>query len=309
LPFDLSLVIPAHNEADRIESGFARLEPVLASLAGTKIEIVIVDDGSTDETSKVAIATYASRPDVRIRRLETNRGKGAAVRVGLALATGDKVVVCDTDMAISPKHLPAMMEALDRAPVAIGSRADHGAIRYRSRVRTVTGSVFNAVVRRTIDSNVRDTQCGFKGFQLGAGRLLANCGLVQGFAYDVEVLYLATQLGLAVEPVPVTWDDVAGSSVRIVHDSRRMLHDIRSLRATTYECLAVRANRDVDLDKVRDAAVASRQGSLVAALGDDALVALPREGALAGTTIASAVSGSLAAVPIAMFAHRELVPL
>lgn len=148
-----------------------------------------------------------------------------------------------------------------------------------------------------------------QGFQLGAGRLLANCGLVRGFAYDVEILYLAARLQLPVTSVPVTWDDVAGSSVRVVHDSRRMLRDIRSLRSTAYECLTVRAARDVDVDQVRAAALASRQGGLVVALGHDALIALPRDGALAGSTIAGAVHGSLAAVPVSEFADRELVPL
>lgn len=307
MSFDLSLVIPAHNEADRVESGFARLSPVLTTLGDLRVEVVIVDDGSTDDTSRAAAAAYGSMENVQIRRTEENRGKGSAVRVGLGLASGAKVVVCDADMAISPTHLPAMLAALDRAPIAIGTRSRGRAIRYRSPLRTVAGAMFNRVARRTIGSDVRDTQCGFKGFRLGAGRLIANCGLIPGFAYDVEVLFLATRLGLAIEQVPVTWDDVEGSSVRVGRDSWRMLRDIRALRRRPYECLAVRAAAEVDLDTVHDAAVASRQGGLVAALDEDALITLPRGAALAGATIAGAVQGNLAVVALDQLVGRDLV--
>lgn len=301
------MVIPAHNEAHRIGDGYERLAPVLSSLADLNIEVIIIDDGSTDDTSRVAASIYGRFDHVKIRRSEENRGKGAAVRLGLGVASGAKVVVCDADMAISPTHLPAMIAALDRAPIAIGTRSHKRAIRYRSPLRTVAGSLFNRVARHTIGSNVRDTQCGFKGFRLGAGRLIANFGLVSGFAYDVEVLFLAHRLGLRVEEVPVTWDDVKGSSVHIGRDSWRMLRDIRALRTRPYECLAVRTDVAVDLGTLHDAAVASRQSGLVAALLDDALIALPRGAALAGATIAGAVQGDLAVVALDQLVGRDLV--
>jgi hypothetical protein len=280
---------------------------VLATLSDCRVEIVIVDEGSTDDTSHIATSVYGSLGNVKVRRMDVNRGKGAAVRVGLAVATGAKVIVCDADMAISPTHVPAMLDALDRAPIAIGTRARDRAIRYGNPVRTLAGSLFNRVARRVIGSDIRDTQCGFKGFRLGAGRLIANCGHVPGFAYDVEVLYLAARLGLAVEQVPVTWVDVKGSSVRVGRDSWSMLRDIRSLGREPHECLTVRTAANVDLVTLHDAAMASRQGGLVAALDVDALIALPRGAALAGATIAGAVQGNLALVALDQLAGRALV--
>jgi glycosyltransferase involved in cell wall biosynthesis len=309
LPLDLSLVIPAHNEAHRIESGYRRVRPVLDDLGPDSLEVVIVDDGSTDRTGEIAATIYGDLPHVRVVRHETNRGKGDAVRLGLAIAAGRLAVVCDADMAISPRHLPEMIATLELCPVAFGARATDGPIRYRSRMRTVAGSAFNVAVRRVSHSSLRDTQCGFKGFQLGAGRLLAHLGLVAGFAYDVEIIQLAREAGLPIATVPVTWDDVAGSSVRVVHDSWRMLRDIWSASHTTHECLVVRAPADTDLDAARVAARAARVVGAVAAIGADTLVVLPRDAALAGVTIAAAIGGEVGSAASATFARRRLVAL
>ena len=307
MQYDLTLVIPAHNEADRIEAGFERLRPVLEQLGPDCLEVIVVDDGSSDGTGTLAARAYGALPHFLAVRQEVNLGKGAAVRLGFSLAEGKRVAVLDADMAILPLHLPALLFGLEQAPIAAGSRAIDGAIHYDSALRTWSGAAFNALVRRRTGTELRDTQCGFKGFTLGAARLLGALGLVNGFAYDVEVLFLAERLGLGVVAIPVTWDDVKGSSVRLVRDSRRMWRDINSLRHNNYDCPVVRTAAHPDLDLIGTSARAARQSGLVVAHNDrDAIVVLPRNGALAGIDIAQAIGGLLSVATLSDLAGRQL---
>jgi hypothetical protein len=310
LSLALSLVIPAHNEAQRIRSGFERVRPVLEQLDATQLEVIVVDDGSSDETGRIAAEIYGQFSNYYVVRQETNRGKGAAVRLGVSAARGKKIVVCDADMAIRPEHLPAMLSALETDPIAAGSRAIDGAIHYGSWLRTTSGSFFNALVRRSVSTTLRDTQCGFKGFQLGAARLISTFALVDGFAYDVEMLFLASRMGLKVATVPVSWDDVAGSSVSVLSDSLGMLRDIRSLHKASYQCPAVTVAGDIDTALVREISRASRQSGLVIArAANDALIALPRDGSLAGVEIAQQLQGTFAVRTPEEFLGRELEPV
>jgi glycosyltransferase involved in cell wall biosynthesis len=307
LPIELSIVIPAYNESGRLKSGYDRLAPALEALGPETVEVIVVDDGSRDGTGRRAAEILGGLPHSLVVRRETNQGKGAAVRLGFTVAAGPKIVVCDADMAIDPVHLPAVIAALDTSPLAFGSRSLDGAIHYDSWLRTRAGVLFNNLVRRVTSTNLRDTQCGFKGFRAGPARLLGALGLVDGFAYDVELLYLADLLDLGVTPVRVSWRDVAGSSVYPLRDSRRMIHDIRSLRRRAYECPVVRASADVDAEAVRASARAARQGGLVIARGEhDALVVLPRDAALAGVQIAGAVAGALSVAGVAELRGRRL---
>lgn len=141
---------------------------------------------------------------------------------------------------------------------------------------------------------LRDTQCGCKGFQRGPARILALLGMIDGYAYDAEMLYLADQLGMRVSPVAVTWDDVEGSSVRIGRDSIAMLRDLRTLSRTRYENPVVELARDVDTSAIGEAARQARAQGLVLARGDqDALLVLARDASLAGLAIAEALGGTL----------------
>ena len=293
-PLDLSIVIPAFNEGQRLANGYARLAPVLEELGVDRCEVIVVDDGSSDDTLVRAHEVYGHLPETRFVQQPANHGKGAAVRLGIGLARGDAVISADADMAIDPTCFPTMLELLKEHPLVPGSRAEHGAIHYDSRTRTFAGGVFNRLVRHYTGTHVRDTQCGCKGFQRGPGRLLALLGMVDRFAFDAELLFLADQLGIEATPLHVEWDDVAGSSVRVGHDSFEMLRDMRALSSTRYENPVVEAPRDVDVAAIADAARQARVHGLVVARGDDdALVTLPRDGALAGLGIAAAVGGSL----------------
>ncbi len=294
-----TLVIPAYNEAERLANGFRRVAPVLELLDPHQAEVILVDDGSRDATLRVAHEVLADLPHRLVVSQPTNRGKGAAVRLGLGLASGSRVVVLDADMAINPDHIPEMLRHLDDADLAPGSRAVKGVVRYDSRLRTLSGATFNRLVRHYTGTTVRDSQCGAKGFRLGPARVLAALARVDGFAYDVEFLYLALRLGLTSDPVTVTWRDVHGSSVRLGRDSLAMIRDLRGLRHHTYANPAVVLEAHVALDDVEDATRDTRALGPVLARGPgDALVVLTRDDALAAVTVSQRLGGRVTTVGV-----------
>ncbi len=289
-----TIVVPAFNEEKRLAAGFERLAPVLEQLGVERTEVIVVDDGSADATMHTAHAVYGHLPHALFVQHPVNRGKGAAVRLGISLARGSHVIATDADMSIRPAHFPEILAALETSPLAPGSRVHEGHIDYDSPVRTFAGKVFNRVVRHYTGTTLRDTQCGCKGFQLGPARVLGLLGYYDRFIYDAEMLYLADQLDLRITPIHVEWDDIAGSSVRIGRESLQMLRDLRSFGRTHYENPVVRLSRVVPVGDVALAARSTRTGGLVLARGVlDTLLVLPRDGALAGTAIAQSLGGTL----------------
>lgn len=305
-----SLVIPAFNEGQRLAAGFERLRPTLEVLGSDATEIVMVDDGSSDDTMRVAHQVYGHLEHFRLVQHAQNLGKGAAVRTGLAHARGPRVIVTDADMSIRPEHFPDVYDALARAPMAPGSRALDGKIEYATLARTISGSVFHAVVRHYTKTTVRDTQCGCKGFQLAPGRLLGLLGFVTGFAYDVELFYLARQLDFAIEPVAVTWDDIGGSKVSILKAKSTLVEDLRNIPRTRYECPVVVLAPDVAIEDVRRAAIESRSAGLVLARSSgDAMVVVARDAAVAALGIAQSLGGQLRTATLEELRGRALEAL
>ncbi len=289
-----SLVIPAFNESRRLAAGFERLRPVLEVMGPEETEIVLVDDGSTDNTMQIAHDVYGHLPHVLIVQQPQNRGKGAAVRLGISVASAPLVITTDADLSIRPVHLPEFVVALHDSPLVPGSREQDTVDGYDTFVRNLASRTFNRLVRHYTGTKLRDTQCGCKGFQLGPARILGLLGFYDRFAYDAETLYLAGRLGLAVQPLAVTWDDIAGSTVHVVRDSLQMIRDLRTLSRRRYENPVVELAADVDARSVNEAARASRVQGLVVARGEEnALVVLPRDGAVAGVGIAAALGGPL----------------
>ena len=290
-----SIVIPAHNEAARLAPGYERLRPTLEQMSLSSTEIIVIDDGSTDDTLHVAYEVYGHLPHTLIVQQSTNLGKGAAVRLGIALARGEFIIVADADMAISPHHFPAIVAALDHNNLVPGSRERGGRIRYDSALRTLAGGLFGHLVHHYTGSNLRDTQCGCKGFQRGPARLLALLSMINGFAYDAEMLYLANQLRLTVRPMSVTWDDVHGSSVRVRRDSLTMVSDLAAIRRTRYQNPVIQLERDVSITAIEAVARQVRVQGLVLARGEgDALLVLARDAALAAVEIARQLNGNVA---------------
>ncbi|MEY2568960.1 MAG: hypothetical protein QOE35_3489 [Actinomycetota bacterium] len=217
---DVSIVVPAYNEALRLR----RSLPLLAEAARRfNSELIVVDDGSTDGTAEVAAALLANAPRPSLLRLPVNRGKGAAVRAGVAHATGRNIVFMDADLATDISHLSEVLEALKTAHVAVGNRAARGSIvTGATQSRRVIGRVFNEWARAVTGADLSDFQCGFKGFRAPVAKILFDLSQVDGFAFDVDVLALAHRIGYRTVEIPIRWHAVEGGHVRPLRDAPAM---------------------------------------------------------------------------------------
>ena len=234
-PPRLSIVIPAYNEAERLPSTLEEMVTFLHRPAPwTPAEIVVVDDGSSDQTAAAASRVLTgSGLDHRIERHPENRGKGAAVRTGMAASRGRWVLLADADLATPMEELEALWrEAADRT-VVIGSRAvDRRLIERRQPwYRDLMGRTFNLLVRTAIGVRIHDTQCGFKLFPGDLARHLAEVQRLDGFAFDVELLARSAALGYAIRETGVRWRHVEASRVSPVRHSLEMFRDLLRVAA------------------------------------------------------------------------------
>jgi dolichyl-phosphate beta-glucosyltransferase len=228
----LSVVIPAFNESDRLPSTVASLQAFLRE-DGRVAEIIIVDDGSLDDTSAKVRQIALTEPRVRLIRLPQNRGKGYAVRTGVVNAAGTRVLFADADGATPFEELLRLDAALNSgADVAIGSRALHDrSTRVEARAyRRIAGRMFHAVVRLFAVRAISDTQCGFKLFDAAVAHDLFSRMRMTGYSFDVEVLVMAQRSGYRVAEIPVNWTHIPGSKVRVVRDGLRMARDVLRIR-------------------------------------------------------------------------------
>jgi glycosyltransferase involved in cell wall biosynthesis len=224
----VSIVIPAYNEVARLGT---TLPALLDATDPDEIEIIVVDDGSSDDTFTVANELLGDRPRAITLRLEQNTGKGAAVRAGMLRASGDALVYMDADLATDLEDLKPLVVALDDAGVAIGSRVIEGSrVIGGTRMRATMARVWSSMVRALTGLPVRDTQCGFKAFRAPVARELFSSARVDRFAFDVEILALAQRRGMTIVEVPVTWSAKGGSRVRPFADSVNMMWDLVRLR-------------------------------------------------------------------------------
>lgn len=277
---DLTIVVPAYNEAHRLPDGVERFDAAVAEGAvdPERTEVVLIDDGSTDTTAYTARSLLAHLPRHRVVSLASNRGKGAAVRTGIALARSPAVAYMDADMAIDPRAIPLLLEGLTGADVVIGSRAlPDSMVDGTYAVRAAMGRLFNWMVTTGTGLGLHDTQCGFKAFRTPAARLLFHLVRIDRFAFDVEILSRARRLGLRIAEVPVQWKHVAGSTIHPLHDSIGMLEDVYRSRlgflATPPLSAAVVSDPALSSGSAEDRAeLAKRVGAVVADSLDDAPV-------------------------------------
>jgi glycosyltransferase involved in cell wall biosynthesis len=223
----LSLVFPCFNEAERLPQTLAAYLAELPRQPGA-VEVLVVDDGSTDQTFAVAQAIAAQDDRVRVIRSQPNHGKGHGVRTGVLQATGALIVFTDADGSYGPGEVARITAALADAPVAIGSRPAGWAA--GPPARRLASRLFNRAIQALLGLPFGDTQCGLKGFRRHAALELFGRARLDGFAFDVELLFLARRLGLAVIEVPVRAEVRDGSKVQLVVDALTMLGDVLRVR-------------------------------------------------------------------------------
>jgi len=226
----VTVVVPAFNEARRFTQHLGLFEAAVreGSICPRSTEVIVVDDGSTDETAAKAEEVLSPTfPLLRVLQLHNNSGKGAAIRVGTAAATAPVVLFMDADMSIEPSQIPHLVKAIGPADLAIGSRSLAESVVLSNGVqRKVMGRSFNMLVGALTDMPFGDTQCGFKAFRTPLARILFHLLTVQRFAFDVELLCLARRLRMEIGEVAVRWHEVGHSRVRTLTDSVTMTRDV-----------------------------------------------------------------------------------
>lgn len=231
----LSVVIPAFNEEARIGSTLARISGYFAD-RNEDFEIVVVDDGSSDETVSVVSRFTESHPRTLIQLLqnERNRGKGFSVRRGMLRCGGRYALLTDADLSTPIQEFEKLKnEVVDgRADIAVGSRDIEGARVevHQSWIRENSGKLYNLFVRVLTGLPFKDTQCGFKLFDMRWKEALFGKQRIERFGFDVELLMIASKLGLTVREVPVVWRHDEGSKVHFLKDGSRMLLDLLQVR-------------------------------------------------------------------------------
>jgi glycosyltransferase involved in cell wall biosynthesis len=225
----LSVVIPAYNETRRIVPTIASIAAHLAE-HGISWELIVADDGSTDGMCDTLRALELV--NMRIVGSGRNEGKGAAVRRGLAAARGRSVLFTDADMSTPIDQLDEMLHRLDAgADIVVGSRASDGAtVSAKSKLRALLSWVLQLIVSTALPTKVRDTQCGFKLFRREVAHELARVQTIDGFSFDLELLFVARKWGLRVDEVGVHWVDAPGSTVDPAREAIRFLRDIVKIR-------------------------------------------------------------------------------
>ncbi|TMD61188.1 MAG: glycosyltransferase [Chloroflexi bacterium] len=225
----LSLILPAYNEADRIPASLERIGSYLSSAEGT--EVIVVDDGSVDQTALLVEHLAESRPWLRLIR-KAHRGKGAAVRSGVRDAQATELVAfLDADLTIPIEVLDSLVAAVrEGADVAVASRYVPGAIVHRPIIRQAMTVGFRFFVRALVPTALQDTQCGAKCYRAEVARDLYARSRIDGFAFDAEVLYIARLRGYRLVELPVALIQDRRTSIHLLRDTFRMVRDLARIR-------------------------------------------------------------------------------
>lgn len=230
----ISIVIPCYNERGRIQSSLVEVGNYLAA-QNLPAEVLVVVEQSTDGTLDAARAVAAGINQIRVIDNKVHRGKGYAVRSGMALAQGDPVFFMDADLSTPLEEIQRFLAWFDQhedADVLIGNRADaHSRIlKAQSPWRRLLGRTFNTLVSLFGICGIADTQCGFKAFRRRASREIFSRQKLDRFAFDVEILMLADRLGYRIVSLPISWCNRPDSKISILRDATRMLWDLVRVR-------------------------------------------------------------------------------
>lgn len=226
----LSIVIPAYNEATRLPESLEQVARFVADQT-YPIEVIVVDNNSSDATSQIATDFAAEFPYARVL-FEPRQGKGAAVKTGMLAGRGEYLVICDADFSMPveevSKFVPANGTTYD---VAIASREVKGARRIgEPEYRHLMGRIFNLIVRVMAIPHIQDTQCGFKSFRREVAQDVFNLQTIDGWGFDVEVLFIALKRGYRLMEIPITWYYKPQSRISPIRDSVNMVLEVLRVR-------------------------------------------------------------------------------
>ncbi len=228
----LSVVIPAYDEEIRLRTSLPVLRDYLRN-QDYLWEVIVVDDGSSDRTSKIPMEIFSESETVRVLENPGNRGKGYSVKQGLLAANGELILVTDADFSTPIEEFEKLRACLKEGwDVAIGSRSlkDSDVQISQPWYREGMGRIFNVFVQMMVLRGFIDTQCGFKCFNRDKAVPVFSKMSLDGFCFDVELLFIAKKLGLKIKEVPVLWKDVAQSRVNILSEPVRMFLDLLRIR-------------------------------------------------------------------------------
>jgi dolichyl-phosphate beta-glucosyltransferase len=232
----LSIVIPAYNESLRIGKTLDSICDYMKE-CGYSHEIIVVDDGSSDDTARVVRKAAEKHPDMVLLQNVGNKGKGYSVKQGVLSSRGRFVLMSDADLSTPIGEIGKLFKELEEGyDIAIGSRSISGSmvLKRQAWFRQLMGKTFNKLVQAITVSGIRDTQCGFKLFTADAARSVFALQRIERFAFDVEALYLAKKMGFGIKEVPVIWVNSPDSRVSIFRDSFQMLQDLLKIRLYHY---------------------------------------------------------------------------
>ncbi len=248
-PPRLSIVIPAYNESARIEAALTSVLACAESRAWDA-EILVVDDGSSDNTPAIIQHWMASHPNLHLIQNPGNRGKGYSVRNGLLQASGDIVLFTDADLSAPIEEAERLIAAIQAgADVAIGSRwlDKQKQTVHQPLYRRFFGRCFNAVTRKVMGLPFKDTQCGFKAFKRDAAQTIFRLQTIERWGFDPEILFIARKLKYTIVEVPVTWGHDERSRISYLKDGLKMLEEMGQIRTNS-----VRGRYDEAIAAMRD---------------------------------------------------------
>jgi len=232
---DISIIVPAFEEEARLSDSIRQILAFVSKI-GTSAELIVVDDGSRDRTAETAEAAFAEFPGIasKLIRYEENRGKGFAVKTGLMAAKADIALFSDADLSTPIEEISKLVDPIRNGEydVVFGSRAlDRSLIgTHQPWRREQGGKVMNLVIRTMSGLDFADTQCGFKAFNMVKFRPLLDVMTIDRFGFDVEFLFVANYHGLRMKETPVRWNNVEGSKVSVVRDTRRMFSELGQIK-------------------------------------------------------------------------------
>ena len=232
---ELSIVIPAFEEQARLGDSLEKIF-VFLKASSTNGEVIVVDDGSKDSTADAARSVFNGHPEIpsNVIRYEQNRGKGYATNIGLGATNADIALFSDADLSTPIEETPKLVDPIRAGEydLTFGSRAlDRSLIgTHQPWRREQGGKVMNLIIRTLSGLQFADTQCGFKAFNMVKFRPLLDVMTIDRFGFDVEFLFVAERHGLRLKEVPVLWNNVDGSKVSVVRDTRRMFAELSQIR-------------------------------------------------------------------------------